>query len=190
VTKRFLSNRPIGLADAGFGPSLGLMAHVALFPLVRVGAYASAELSPASDAPVRRFFTFGVRAKILSPWPQSPLRAWFFAGIGYVGVYAPHFQRRLFVQPAPEIPGEATDVRIEGASGGFAEIPVGVGASYKITKRWEFFAEIFTRFGVGFGGKNYAGRIASPPVDFKATLPPFGNDALSLGLSVGIAAGM
>ncbi len=190
LTKRFLTSRPLGGSDAGFGPSLGAMAHVALLPMVRIGGYVSADLSPAEGSSLRQFLAVGARVKILSPWPQSPFRAWIFAGFGYAGVYSHRFQRTLFIRPDPELPARPTDVSVEGAGGGFAEVPVGVGASYKLNKPWELFAELGARFGFGFTGSNYTGRAASDPVGVEANLTPIGNDSISLGLSVGIAAGM
>ena len=191
LTKRFLTSRPDGGGDAGFGPSLGLQAHLALLPMVRVGGYVTADLSPAEGSSARRILAVGARAKLLAPWPQSPFRAWLFAGVGYVGVYSPRFQRQLFIPPDPELPPRATDVSVEGAGGGFDEVPVGVGASYKLTKayHWELFAELGARFGFGFTGGNYTGRSASTPFGVEANLAPVGNDSISLGLSVGIAAG-
>ncbi len=191
LTKRFLSTRPLSGADAGFGPSLGAMAHVALLPMVRIGGYVSADLSPAEGSSLRQFLAVGARVKVLSPWPQSPFRAWIFAGIGYVGMYSPSFHRTLYIRPDPELPPQATDVSAEGAGGGFAEVPVGVGLSYKLTKtnHWELFGELGARFGFGFTGSNYTGRSASTPSGLEAALAPVGNDSISLGLSVGIAAG-
>src|SRR3954449_10750703 len=70
IMKRVLVNRPSGGEDAGFGPQGLLAAHVALFPLIRLGGYFGHDISPMGGELSARDLTWGgLRAKIVSPWP-------------------------------------------------------------------------------------------------------------------------
>src|SRR3954465_5249941 len=91
VMKRVLTSRPDGGSDAKFGPMVGLPAHVALMPLLRVGAYVNGELSPTDEPTARRIYSGGLRLKMTPPvllGPNDALRVWIFAGFGYAGVYS------------------------------------------------------------------------------------------------------
>jgi hypothetical protein len=185
--KRFLSQR-IG-DDAGFGPAVALQGHVALFPLLRVGAYARGELSPQGrDAVARRMLGGGAQVKITPPWPRGNFRMWATFGVGYVGVYAPSYH----VTYAPVIdPNISRPDMIDGSGGGFLEIPIAIGVSYKLRKPWILLFQLDTRFGAGFSGSLYGGggggrTVLSPPSFFGQVLEPAGNDLFSVGLSVGI----
>jgi len=182
--KRFFSQRTGD--DAGFGPAVALQGHVALFPLLRVGAYARGELSPTGgDAEARRMLGAGAQIKITPPWPRGNFRMWATLGVGYVGVYAPSYTTSLFTG-ATKAPAT-----VDGSGGGFLEIPIAIGVSYKFRKPWILLFQLDTRFGAGFSGSLYGGggggrSILSPPSFFGQVLQPSGNDLFSLGLSVGI----
>lgn len=185
ATKRFLSSRPAGSGDAGFGPAGQLAAHVALLPLVRVGGYASYDLSPGpGDAAARDVFAVGLRAKVLSPWPRGSFRTWALLGIGYARVHARGYDTRI---DGPAGPRDAT---VDGAGGGFAEVPIGIGASYKLRKPLELTAELGFRVGFAHHGDAYQAPGAAlvihdaPPAS-GAMLPP-GVDRFALGLTVGV----
>ena len=184
--KRFLSQKPPGGDDAGFGPAIALQGHFALFPLLRVGAYARGELSPQGDAPARRMLAGGAQLKITPPWPRGNWRMWATLGVGYVGVYAPSYTTSLF----PPNGGAQRPVVVDGAGGGFLEIPIALGVSYKLRKPWILLFQLDTRFGAGFSGSLYGGggggRSVLDPAFFDQAVVKAGNDLFSLGLSVGV----
>lgn len=189
VARRVLSNRPVGGEDAGFGPIGQLTGHVALLPLLRFGAYVGHDISPMGGASSARDLTSGgLRAKVMSPWPRGALRAWLFFGFGYTGVYARSTTGpRVFPGPpgSPSVTNEAT---VQGAGGGFFEVPFGIGASYKLRKPWELSAELGMRAGFGHSGSVYedpgpevrsAGRADTNAL-------PAGKDRFGIGLTVGV----
>lgn len=163
VMKRNLVDRPTGSVgrDATFGPAGQLTGHVALVPLVRLGAYFGHDISPfQGDVSARDVTWGGVRAKIMSPWPRGDVRSWLFVGVGYAGVY----QRSTSLEPGV----------IPGAGGSFFEAPFGIGASYKLRKPWELCAELSGRAGFGHTGSIYE-RPGS-----------YGTDRFGFGLTVGV----
>jgi len=189
VMKRVLVDRPSGGGDAGFGPVGQLSGHVALLPLVRLGAYFGHDISPVQGDPSARDITFGgVRAKIMSPWPRGSLRAWFFVGFGYAGVYGRSTSApRVFPGP-PGSPSVTREATVEGAGGGFFEVPFGLGASYKLRKPWELCAELGMRAGFGHSGSVYE---APGPQVTSAGQPdsnalPNGRDRFGIGLTLGV----
>ena len=176
VMKRVLGNREDGYPVTGFGPAGQLMGHIALLPLVRVGAYVGHDISPFSSGgrlyseySARDITWAGLRAKIMSPWPRGDFRAWLFFGLGYAGVY----QRSTSV--APVAPGSF----IPGAGGSFFEVPFGLGASYKLRKPWELCGELSGRAGFG-----HTGSIYDRPEPRSDARP--GTDGFAVGLTVGV----
>jgi hypothetical protein len=186
ASERILSS--VGNAPAGTalpGPELGVQAHVALIPFVRVGLYGSFEMSSVDGtrAPARNFWAVGAQGKIVSPWPRGSLRLFATLGFGYVGVYAPSYARSVIRSGTP------IDVMVDGSGGGFAEIPFGIGVSYKLRGPLTVYAQLLTRFGLGFWGTLYGeggGRNARNPVAGRVAIAPDGYDILSLGLVVGV----
>lgn len=186
-TKRFLGSKPGG-DDAGFGPAAQIAAHIALFPLVHVGAYASHEISPLGGSDASRNITAGgLRAKIRLPLPAKKLRTWAFAGFGYAAVYAPSYARDVFV---PDGLGGASRqrARVEGAGGGMFEVPIGIGASYKLFGPWALSAELGARVGLGHSGSVFdaPGPQLTLPDGVGQNLAPAGVDRFGLGLTVGV----
>ena len=185
--KRFASGAEDGAPTPGVGPIVGVNGHVALLPLVRIGAYASAELGPDGEAHARRIYAGGLRVKLMPPWPREEVRTWFFAGLGYAGVYAPSYTLAV-ADPGAGAPVLApTDVA--GAGGHFFEVPIGVGAEWRFRKPWALSLELTGRIGLGFSGTLYDGngrpgieRGTSSPV----SLATPGHDAFALGLTLGI----
>jgi hypothetical protein len=146
--QRFLANVPTGGSALAEGGALTLDGHVAIFPLLRVGAWVTGEVSKPLDArEARELVSSGLRVKIVPPWPRGVWRAWFATGFGYTGVIT------------------------DAAGGGFFEVPIIVGASYRIRKPVVFLMELGTRLGFGFWGSYYAGGAT---------------DVVSVALSVGI----
>ncbi|CAN5517247.1 hypothetical protein BH09MYX1_BH09MYX1_00680 [soil metagenome] len=181
VNKRFLTSKAGD--DAGFGPAASLEGHVALFPLLRVGAYVSGELSPQGGIPMREMLAAGARVKITPPWPRGNARIFATLGVGYAAVYAPAYTLTLQTASGP------FTTTVDGAGGGFLEIPITFGVSYKIRKPIVLFAELWSRFGMGFSGSYYGGgpggrTITGGPVPGQVTQPS-GNDLFALGLTVG-----
>jgi hypothetical protein len=171
--------------DAGFGPALWLEGHVALFPLLRVGAYVSGELSPQGGLPLREMLAAGARIKITPPWPRGNARIFASVGVGWVGVYAPSYALTLTDPQGAKVPGT-----IDGSGGGFLEIPVTIGVLYKIRKPLFLFAELWSRFGMGFTGSYYGGggggrQILTPGFEGQVVAPA-GQDLFALGLALGL----
>jgi hypothetical protein len=167
------------------GPAFGVQGHIALIPFVRVGLYGSFEMSSIDGvhAPARNFYAVGGEGKILSPWPRGNLRIFATLGFGYVGVYAPSYSTMF------KIAGSPVAIAVDGSGGGFAEIPFGIGASYKLRGPLTVHAELLTRFGMGFWGTLYGengGRNARDPSGSPLSLAPYGYDFLSVGLVVGV----
>ena len=142
--QRFLNGGPV--AEGG---ALTIDGHVALFPLLRVGAWATAEASkpvagsagggtaqaPNADSPLRGIFGGGLQLRITSPWPRGVWRLWLATGFGYDGLAS------------------------EAGGGGFFEVPAIVGASYRFRRPWVFLVELEARPSFGFWGSYYAGGV-------------------------------
>jgi hypothetical protein len=123
------------------GGALTLDGHVAVFPLLRVGAWVTGEVSkPLDGDAAREIISGGLRVKIVPPWPRGVWRMWLGTGFGYDGLVT------------------------GGAGGGFFEVPAIFGASYRIRKPWVFLMELGTRFGFGFWGSYYDGRAGTDTI--------------------------
>jgi len=175
VMKRVLVDRPAGAPDAGFGPIGQLTAHVALFPLVRVGGYFGHDISAmGGDVSARDLTWGGLRAKLMSPWPRGAVRAWLFTGFGVEGVYARSTAR--------------SGALVSGAGGHFFEVPFGLGGSYTFRKPYAVCAELGMRAGFGHSGSAYEapGPQLRVPGQADGNAPPAGTDRFAIGLTVGI----
>lgn len=179
--RRFLSSQGTGSGDAGFGPVFEVHGHVALLPLVRVGLYASHDLSPETGVSTRHITSGGLRVKVTSPWPHDKWRLWAFAGIGYAGAYAESFHRSF-----TSTGGVTSDVVFPGASGSYFEVPLGVGVGYRLVKGIDLTMQLGTRFGLGFSGSIYPDRTGG-----NANLPDIvattGNDSFAISLALGLS---
>jgi len=188
VMKRFMAQRPQGSDDAGFGPTGQITGHLALLPFVHVGGYFGHDISPLPrDANPRNITFGGLRAKAMLPWVRGSTRAWFFAGFGYAGVYAPSYGSTFSI-PTGSGDLEQRRVRVEGAGGSFFDVPLGLGASYKLYKPWELCAELGARFGFGHTGSVYEDpgpQVNVPGLPGQNALPA-GLDRFALGLTVGV----
>lgn len=127
-----------GAASRQVGPVAEVHGHIAVYPMLRVGPYASFEESPIGKDD-RQVYAAGVRFKVTPPWLDPPWHAWAFAGLGYG--YA-----RI-----PALPASASTV----------ELPAGVGVSDKISGPWQIYAELALRF--DFAGLSWHGPGASTP---------------------------
>lgn len=143
------------------GPSGEIHAHIALYPLLRVGPYAVYDLSPVEGLRVRGVYAGGLRAKVTPPWLSAPWRAWGFVGFGVAYAYTP---------------GSSS---LQAAHTTMPEIPLGVGIGHKIRGGWELCAELGARWNLaGLGGS-----AAPPPRPVQVFV---GDDLLAVSLSVGV----
>lgn len=127
VMKRFLANEPKGAHDAGFGPAAQLAGHVALLPLVHVGAYLGGDYSPIEDGRDRLIGDAGAHVQVMLPLFPRSMRGWAYSGFGYAG------QKH----------------------GGFFEVPFGFGVSYKFWPGWSVFGDLGGRVGFADHGSAY-----------------------------------
>jgi hypothetical protein len=183
VMRRVLTSRPAD--DAGFGGMLEARAHVALVPMVRAGLYFETDVSPMSGFPSRHFYAGGLRAKVTPPWIRTDTVATYaFFGLGYVSSYGPSFPIQV-TNPN----GTAVTGLVDGASGQFFEVPIGIGATWTVRKPWQLFAELGMRLGFAHGGTLYGLRsahvsgVGAPDL----TVDPAGYDAYAFFLAVGVA---
>ncbi|MEO6418369.1 MAG: hypothetical protein ABIP39_03135 [Polyangiaceae bacterium] len=180
VMRRFLSS---GVGDGGFGPYFSLQGHVALLPLLRVGAYVSHDIAPVNGPePLRRITAAGLRVKLTPPWPRGKFRSWVFVGLGYAGAYGPSYHLHLVVPPN----NTAEDLLAGGSGGSFFEVPLGVGMAYMVRKPWELTAELGTKLGFGFTGTLYNDRPAFTQGGLQTDLATLGHDSAALFLTIGV----
>lgn len=177
--KRWLADRPPGGDDAGFGGEARLAAHVALLPLVRAGGYAAFDVTGAGDA-TRLLFGGGLHAKLFAPIPSRTTRLWLATGFGLVGAYSPSYETVL----AGTTPATVQTVQAARAGGRFFEVPVGVGAGWKVWGPWSLTGELGVRLGFAHGGSLYdaPGRAAGAA----GAVPPAGADRVAVGLLLGV----
>jgi hypothetical protein len=186
MMKRVLTNRPPGAEDAGVGPYAEIHGHVALVPLVRVGVYGSFDRSPQGATPARLVFSGGLRAKVTPPWPRDPWRAWLFAGIGVAFASSGSYATSASIAPPGGSPS-TYPVAADSASGRFLEIPVGLGASYTLSRPLAITLEIGNRFGLAHGGDLYAdGRSVNAAGFGPIRLEPAGTDFYAISASLGL----
>ncbi len=132
--QRISSGVPAARSTFAEGGAVTIDGHVALFPLLRLGAWATGEVSKSvDDAPLREILGGGLQLKILSPWPRGVWRVWLATGFGYDGLVS------------------------DAGGGGFFEVPAIVGASYRFRRPWVFLMELAARPSFGFWGSYYAG---------------------------------
>ena len=194
VMKRFLGDpdprAPFATNEAAstsVGPSILLAAHVALIPLVHAGVYGAHDVSwlTSGTETMRNITSGGLRFRGMIPFVRGDVRAWIFAGFGY----GRSSQAGKAVGPGTT--GSAP-FEVESASGGFFEVPFGLGASYKVRKPWELLVELGARAGLAHHGDVYEAGPAvtalepAGPGSLPARWLPSGFDRWALGLSVGV----
>jgi hypothetical protein len=158
--RRVHTGKPAGGPDSGFGPAVEAQAHVALFPLLRLGPYVQYDTSPVSGLGVRGIFSAGLDARVLMPWPRGAIRAYVRAAVG-----------------------EAATLEFDGrgAPGGhFTEVPLAIGAAARVAPWTWVTSEVGARPGFAFGGAAY-----HPP----SARSPSGNDTLAVYLTLGLLVG-
>jgi hypothetical protein len=155
--QRFLTARPAGSPGLEPGPMLELSGHVAVLPLLRAGAYVSFDLATIGGEDSREILSAGFSGRLFSPWPRGAWRAWLALGFGYDAGHAPAF------------------AGVPATSGGFFEVPLGIGALVRLSPGFELLGEAGARIGFGFSGSEYNRE------------PPAGNDTLGVFLVLGVA---
>lgn len=151
LEKRLLASRAPTVPDAGPGLRLDLRGHFAFFPFIRVGGYGAYAFAPQGGEG-RHTGSLGAHVRIVSPLPRTErFSLWLGFGVGYA---------RTFVT-GPTAP-----------VGGYVEVPLGVGAGYKIRKPFTIFGEVQSVFGVAHHGAAYGGGG--------------GNDGVLLSIAIGL----
>lgn len=147
------------------GPSVEIHGHVAVYPLVRIGAYGTFELSPTSGMRDRLIYGGGGRVKLTPPLLPAPWHVWAFLGAGFAYAQLPDS-------------GESTPT---------AEFPVGLGLGRKLSGPWELCAELAARLDVA--GLSWHEPVPLPPGVPASGDNPSGGDVLAVSLSVGVSLG-
>jgi hypothetical protein len=147
------------------GPSGEIHAHIAVYPMFRVGPYAAFDLSPVAGLPDRQIYAGGLRVKVTPPWLAAPWRAWGFLGIGLAYAYSPS---------SPSSRSESVTM---------PEVPIGAGLGHRLHGPWDLYAELGARWNLaGLGGSGSApAATSSAPTAF------VGNDLLAVSLCVGVS---
>jgi hypothetical protein len=145
------------------GPIVEIHGHVALYPMVRVGAYGTFELSPTSGLPDRFVYAGGGRVKLTPPWLPAPWHPWAFLGVGYAYENIPHL----------------------GLSTSTVEVPLGAGLGRKVSGPWELYAEIAARLEVA--GLSWQAPVPLPSGARARGDNASGGDVLAVSLSVGVS---
>lgn len=189
VMKRFVTERPPGNDDVGFGPTGQIAAHLALLPLVHGGLYVGHDISPLPDPASARNITFmGARGKLQLP-VTSDVRFYGFTGFGFAIVSQQSFTFAGFPFVGPGGTTVRKDAEVASAGGHFFEVPFGIGASYKLRKPWELCAELGARVGFAHGGsvydENESAQVTAPN-EVGQFLTSAGIDRFALGLTVGV----
>ncbi len=112
---------------------------------------------------------------------------WLFTGFGYSLVYQRSYDITLPLGP----PGATRNTQgtVQGAGGGFFEVPVGVGAEYKLRGPLTLFGTLGAHIGFGFSGSVYeqpGPQVKFATGDVDQNVNPNGNDASGIGLGVGV----
>jgi hypothetical protein len=145
------------------GPTFEVHGHIALYPMVRVGAYGTFELSPTSGFPDRFVYAGGGRVKVTPPWVPAPWHLWVFLGVGYSYENIPRWR----------------------LSTSTVEVPFGVGLGRKVSGPWELYAELAARLEIA--GLSWRAPIPLPPGARPTDDNASGGDVLAVSLSVGVS---
>lgn len=152
------------------GPVAEVHAHVALVPMLRVGAYVAHDISPAAGVTAREITEGGLRLRLTPPLFRAPWKGWLFAGLGYARAYAP--SRSASAAPGGFVPGEG---------GGILDLPVGLGVGVRVRGPWTVFLELGTRIGLAFTGSAYDARRCACGTAYE------GRDSFAAALAVGVS---
>ena len=180
-SKRFTTGAEAG--NPGFGPVFQLQGHLAIFPMVRVGLYAAADISPMSGFGGRQFYVGGLHIKLTPPLLSAPWKTYAFTGFG-----AGYARQDSYPGPGLALSGQPVTVPYDSTDGALFEVPVGVGLAYRMRAPWEVFVELAGRFGVAFLGRLYDPNNTAQSNQPGGPSGPFlGQDTVALTLSAGVS---
>jgi hypothetical protein len=184
AAKRFMTDRPSGASQPGFGPAAQVSGHVGVLPMLRAGLYGSLEWSATEGEPARRMVAGGLQLRLVpSLLDSGTYHGWVGLGFGYVGVYAPGFHAQ--VQSRTPTPS-STDALFDATSGHYFEVPVSIGVARRLRQPWEIFGEVIVRPGFGMSGDYYDGRPGQAPGLPTLVETPPGNESVGLMLMIGV----
>jgi hypothetical protein len=194
--KRFTTGAECTGCDPGFGGVTTVTAHVALFPMVRLGIYASADLSPMPNAGTREFYEGGLHLKFTPPLLSAPWKFYATLGFGVAYAHADSYSGAV-TQSSPLVYGTYSSI-----DGQLLEVPIAIGLADKISRRWEMFVELGGRFGVAFLNAIYdngdtggallqnCNAVAAANSTSGVSCPAYNNftgiDSFALSLSLGV----
>jgi hypothetical protein len=173
VMQRVTPDRSPGLPLPQAGPLAELHAHVALMPMLRLGAYLAHDISLVE--PNRQTTEAGLRAKLTPPLLPRPWRTWTFLDLGYARSYRPSH----VLEPTPS---NGASGEVGGAEGDFLDAALGFGVGARVRGPWMLFAELAARAGFLFWGAMYD---PSPCACLRDPYP--GHDSFAASLSVGVS---
>jgi hypothetical protein len=183
AAKRFTTGAAAGAPDPGVGPVFGVEGHVALVPMLRIGAYATQDTSPAPGIGPRFFWEGGLHLKATPPLLAPPWRAWAFAGVGYAYAVATSYHG------PPSGAAASAPVAFQGVTGGLLDIPLGIALGYRLQPHgaWLAFAQLGARIGAAFFGRMYEQGAPTAQLGTPLTAPFVGKDSFALTLCVGLS---
>lgn len=154
---------------------IDLRGHVAWVPLVRVGAFVGLEETLPNGSEGRRYYAFGLDAKVASPWMGAPWHAWAFVGLDAAYVVATrHALTATSDTGGSGIPSPQTD-------GVLVELPIGVGAGIRVHSTWSIEAVLSARPAIASLGPE------SRPSPLPGTQPFAGHEVLAVWLALGVS---
>jgi hypothetical protein len=173
-----------GAPGRGVGPVFELQGHVALIPMVRIGAYVSYDITPDPPIGTRSFTGGGLHLRVSPPLLPAPWRTWVFAGLGAAYAYAASYHQVVTLGT------QSVDAVFSGASGGMLEVPLGLGLGYRLrglAAPWMVFTELGGRLGVWYWGPLYGEAPYAVATGAGRYGPSPGKDSFALSLSVGLS---
>jgi hypothetical protein len=185
-----------GNLGSGFmvSPMVGLEGDVAIVPLLRLGLYADYEYAETGEPKPPSIVSFGARAKLMLPGYRSNVHWWLFTGIGAAVLDAPAYTAQV-QNPSALQSQQLTTESVPSATGVFAEIPLGVGLGWRLSKPLELVAELQGRFGFAMNGSYFSddgsgNGLTRPATTANGTAQygqPTGTDVIAIQLTVGVA---
>jgi hypothetical protein len=140
---------------------VGLNADVALIPLVRVGVYGDFEYAYTGEPKSPTVLSFGARIKVGPPTPFHDTHFYGFVGVGYAELFAPGYL--LPISGSNTASGNPAFAAFARTTGGFVELPFGVGAAWRFRRPYELVVELSGRIGLASSGGYFYERPGERP---------------------------